>query len=221
MRQGVVVGMCLFVVCVAVAGDRPEGLSFATRSVTVARHGMVAAAHPLAVQIGLEVLKHGGSAVDAAIATNAALALMEPIVLRARRRPVRDRLGPEGTAGCTDSTAPGGRRAALTIDKVPPEPDGTIPLYSPYAWTVPGCVDGWFELHARFGRLPHGRAARTDHRRRPRGRAGAPGDRRLRGPAGCPAFGDKPGFAEVFLLDGRAPAEGESFANPALARPWR
>ena len=61
------------------AADRPEGRAFATRSVTYARHGMVAAAHPLAVQIGLDVLKGGGSAVDAAIATNAALGFLEPV----------------------------------------------------------------------------------------------------------------------------------------------
>ena len=60
------------------AADRTEGRSEATRSVTHARHGMVAAAHPLAVDIGLDVLKAGGNAVDAAIATNAALAFMEP-----------------------------------------------------------------------------------------------------------------------------------------------
>jgi gamma-glutamyltranspeptidase/glutathione hydrolase len=61
------------------AADRPEGRAFATRSVTVARHGMVAAAHPLAVLVGVETLKKGGSAVDAAIAVNAALAFMEPV----------------------------------------------------------------------------------------------------------------------------------------------
>ena len=60
------------------AADRPEGHSFATHSVVHAQHGMVAAAHPLAVEIGLAVLKDEGSAVDAAIAVNAALALMEP-----------------------------------------------------------------------------------------------------------------------------------------------
>src|SRR5882672_3070023 len=61
------------------SSDRPVGRSFATRSVVFARHGMVAAAHPVAVQIGVDVLKKGGNAVDAAIAVNAALGLMEPM----------------------------------------------------------------------------------------------------------------------------------------------
>ena len=63
----------------ALAADRTEGEMFATRSVVHARHGMVAAAHPLAVQIGVDILKRGGSAVDAAIATNAALGFLEPV----------------------------------------------------------------------------------------------------------------------------------------------
>jgi gamma-glutamyltranspeptidase/glutathione hydrolase len=126
---------------------------FATRSVTVARHGMVAAAQPLAVQIGLEVLKKGGSAVDAAIAVDAALGLMEPVSCG---------LGGDLFAMVWDPATSklyglnGSGRAplALTPDKVPPEKDGTMPVYSPYAWTVPGCADAWFELHERFGRLP-------------------------------------------------------------------
>src|SRR5450759_59045 len=61
------------------AGDRITGKPFATRSEVIATHGMVATSHPLATQIGLDVLKKGGSAVDAAITANAALGLMEPV----------------------------------------------------------------------------------------------------------------------------------------------
>ena len=69
----------LVVVGAAGAADRTEGKMFATRSVVYARHGMVAAAHPLAVQIGIDILKRNGSAVDAAIAVNAALGFLEPV----------------------------------------------------------------------------------------------------------------------------------------------
>ncbi len=73
MRRVLVVALLVVASPFAFAADRPEGRDFATRSVTYARHGMVGAAHPLAVQAGLDVLKAGGSAVDAAIAVNAAL----------------------------------------------------------------------------------------------------------------------------------------------------
>jgi gamma-glutamyltranspeptidase/glutathione hydrolase len=82
---------------------------------------------------------------------------------------------------------------------------------------VPGCVDGWFELHARYGRLPMAEvlapaiAAARD---------GVPVPQVIAGgwASGARVFREKPGFAEVFLPGGRAPTEGEVFANPALAR---
>jgi len=197
------------------AADRPEGRSFATRSVVVARHGMVAAAHPLAVQIGIETLRNGGSAVDAAIAVDAALGLMEPVSCG---------LGGDLFAMVWDPATGklyglnGSGRAplALTPDKVPPEKDGTIPVYSPYAWTVPGCADAWFELHRRFGRLPiKDLLAPTIAY----AREGVPVPQIIAGSwsRSVKRFRDKPGFADVFLPGGRAPAEGEPFANPALA----
>jgi gamma-glutamyltranspeptidase/glutathione hydrolase len=138
---------------VAMAADRPEGRSFATRSVVHARQGMVATAHPLATQIGLQVLREGGSAVDAAIATNAALGFLEPTA---------NGLGGDLFAMVWDPkteklyglNASGRAPASLTIDKVPPTEAGTIPVYSVYSWTVPGCADGWYELHDTFGVLP-------------------------------------------------------------------
>jgi len=129
------------------------GRGVATRSVVYATHGMVAAAQPLAVQAGLDILKQGGSAADAAIAVDACLGLMEPTSCG---------LGGDLFAILWDPAqkkviglnASGRAPLALTIEKVPPDSDGTIPLYSPYSWTVPGCCDGWFELHAKYGKLP-------------------------------------------------------------------
>ncbi len=197
------------------AADRPEGRSFATRSVTFARHGMVAAAHPLAVQVGIEILKRGGTAVDAAIAVNAALAVMEPVACG---------LGGDLFAIVWDPVAArvvginGSGRAPLTLTpgKVQPQADGTIPPYSPYAWTVPGCVDAWFELHQRFGRLPMAQILRPAIAY---AREGAPVPQVIAGAwaRGARLFADKPGFAQVFLPAGKPPAEGELFANQALA----
>jgi gamma-glutamyltranspeptidase / glutathione hydrolase len=201
---------------VALAADRPEGLTFATRSVTVARHGMVAAAHPVAVQVGLDVLKRGGSAVDAAIAVNAALGLMEPVscglggdLFAMVWDPVTAKLYGLNGSG----RSPG----ALAPDKVAALADGTIPPYSPYSWTVPGCADAWFELHERFGRLPMKELLAPTIAY---AKEGVPVPQVIAGSwaRSVGRFRDKPGFADVFLPGGRAPAEGESFANPALAR---
>jgi gamma-glutamyltranspeptidase/glutathione hydrolase len=188
----------------------------ASRSVVWAEHGMVAAAQPLAVQAGLDVLKQGGSAVDAAIAVNACLGLMEPTA---------NGLGGDLFAIVWDPktkrvvglNASGRAPRALTIDKVKPEADGTIPLFSPFAWTVPGTADGWFELHGRFGKLSMNRVLAPAIRYAEDGFPLSPviaGDweRSLK------RFADKPGFREVFMPEGRAPREGERFRNPALAK---
>jgi len=198
------------------AADRPEGRPFATRSVVHARHGMVATAHPLATRIGVETLQAGGSAVDAAIAANAALAFLEPVACG---------LGGDLFALVWDAregrlhalNASGRAPRALTLERVAPEPDGTIPVHSPYAWTVPGAVDGWFELQQRFGHLkmadvlaPAIRAAEQ----------GEPVPQVIAGAwaRGAELHAGRPGFATVFLPDGRAPREGQVFRNPPLAR---
>jgi len=199
----------------AFAADRPEGRAFATRSVTYARNGMVAAAHPLAVQIGLDVLKTGGSAVDAAIAANAALGFLEPVSCGLGGDLFAMVWDPK-TGKLYGLNASGRAPAALSIDKIPAEENGTIPVYSVYSWTVPGCVDGWFELHGKFGRLPMkdliAPAAKIAREGAPVPQVIASGWAR-----GAAKFKNMPGFAEVFMPGGKAPAEGEIFANPALA----
>lgn len=197
------------------AADRPDGRSFATRSVVFARHGMVAAAHPLAVQIGVDMLKKGGSAVDAAIAVNAALGLMEPmscgiggdlfaIVWDAK------------TARLYGLNASGRCPGSLTAEKVPVEADGTIPESSPHSWTVPGAVDGWYELHAKFGRLPMADLLAPSIAA---ARDGVPVPQIIAAmwAGGGRLHGTKPGFAAVYLPGGHTPKEGEVFRNPALA----
>jgi len=208
--------LSLLCVGLVAAADRPEGRSFATRSVTAARHGMVAAAHPLAVQLGVDVLQRGGSAVDAAIAVNAALAFLEPTSC-GLGGDIFALVWDPGSEALYGLNGSGRAPKSLTIDQVPATDRGTIPLYSSYAWTVPGCVDGWFELHEKFGKMEMATllgpviAAAHEGQPVPQVIAGAWGRSVSR-------FGDKPGFAEVFLPGGKAPKEGEVFANPALAR---
>jgi gamma-glutamyltranspeptidase / glutathione hydrolase len=188
----------------------------ASRSAVCAPRGMVAAAQPLAAQAGLEVLKRGGSAVDAAVAANACLGLMEPTGCG---------LGGDLFALVWDPSsrklhglnASGRAPLALTLARVPPGEDGTIPLFSPYSWTVPGCAGGWFELHSRFGRRPMeevlGAAIAY-------ARDGFPLSPVIAADweHGASSFAEKPGFAEVYMPGGRAPRVGERFRNPALAR---
>ena len=198
--------------------ERPAGRMFATRSVVYARHGMVAAAHPLAVQIGVDVLKKGGNAVDAAIATNAALGFLEPMSCG---------IGGDLFAIVWDAktqklyglNASGRSPRALTADKVSPAPDGTIPERSPFSWSVPGAADGWFALHDRFGRLPMADLLAPAARA---AREGEPVPEIIAAlwEAGAPLDEDKAGFARTYLPGGRPPREGEVFRNPDLARAY-
>ena len=135
------------------AADRVTGKPFATRSEVIGANGMVATSHPLATQIGLDILKKGGNAIDAAIAANAALGLMEPtgngiggdlfaIVWDAESRQL---YGLNGSGRSPES---------LTLQWFKDNGYDAIPAYGPLPVSVPGAVDGWFMLHERFGSLP-------------------------------------------------------------------
>ena len=135
------------------AQDRRSGAPWTTRSEVIAQNGMVCSSHPLATQAGVDILKKGGTAVDAAIAVNACLGLMEPtgcgiggdlfaIVWDAR------------TKKLYGLNASGRSPKSLTPDYFKSNGIAAIPAYGPLPVSVPGCVDGWFELHAKFGRLP-------------------------------------------------------------------
>jgi len=200
----------------AYAGTPGTGRGVATRSVVYGRHGMVACAQPLAAQAGLEVLKAGGSAVDAAIAINACLGLMEPTANGVGGDLFAIVWDPK-TKKLHGLNACGRSPLGLQASQIKPEADGTIPLYSPYSWSVPGCVDGWAELHAKFGKLPLARDLAPAVKFADEGFPVSPviaGD----WARSVTRFKDKPGFADVFMPGGRSPAEGEIFRNPALSK---
>ncbi|MEM8509739.1 MAG: gamma-glutamyltransferase [Bacteroidota bacterium] len=135
------------------AQDRVTGEPFATRSVVLGQNGMVATSHPLATQIGLDILKSGGNAIDAAIAANAALGLMEPTGCG---------IGGDLFAIVWDGktkrlyglNASGRSPQKLTLDYFEKEGMEKIPSHGPLPVSVPGAVDGWFELHKKFGSKP-------------------------------------------------------------------
>jgi gamma-glutamyltranspeptidase/glutathione hydrolase len=191
----------------------------AGRSVVMAPHGMVATSQPLAVQAGLEVLRKGGNAVDAAIAANATLGLVEPmscgiggdlyaIVWDAKSKKLYG-LNASGRS-------PYRATRALFAEKGLKE----IPEVGPLSWSVPGCVDGWAELHKRFGKLSLADVLAPSIGYAEGGFpvteviAGywARGARRLR---------EYPDAARTYLPDGHAPRVGDVFKNPGLARCYR
>jgi gamma-glutamyltranspeptidase / glutathione hydrolase len=144
-------------------GDRYSGHPGASRSAVIAQNGMVATSHPLATQIALDVLKDGGSAVDAAIAGNAALGLMEPTgngiggdLFAIIWDPKTQKLyGLNGSGRAPKGMTLSQFKAWIAKKPMPPQDEtGTIPDWGAASVTIPGAVDGWFEMHAKFGKLP-------------------------------------------------------------------
>ena len=134
--------------------DRPSGNHFSTRSVVMATNGIAATSHPLATQIAVDILKLGGTAVDGAIAANAALGLMEPTGsgVGGDLFAIHWEAKTETLSGLNAS---GRSPLALSLGNLRDLcPEGRIPTVGPLSVSVPGAVDGWFELHERFGRLP-------------------------------------------------------------------
>jgi gamma-glutamyltranspeptidase/glutathione hydrolase len=200
------------------AQDRITGRNFPTRSEVIARHAMAATSQPLATQVALDILKRGGSAVDAAIAANATLGLMEP---------TGNGIGGDLFAIVWDNetqqlyglNASGRSPRSLTYDQMKAllaeSGRERIPPFGPLPVSVPGCVDGWFELHGKFGQLPMSEVLQPAIDYATEGfpvseliayywRAGR-------------SLARYPGFAETFLPDGKAPGKGEIFRNPMLA----
>ncbi len=199
----------------AAAGDRVTGESFATRSEVFAQHGMVATSQPLATQIGLDILKHGGNAIDAAIAANAALGLMEP---------TGNGMGGDLFAIVWDAktgklygyNGSGHSPKSLTLQWFKDNGYTKVPPYGPLPVTTPGAVDGWFALHDRFGKLPMKSvlAPAIGY-----ARDGFPMSELIAYYWGLsvPRLSKYPGFSEQFTSDGHAPAKGEIWKNPNLA----
>lgn len=196
--------------------DRITGKPFASRSEVIGQNGMVATSHPLATQIGLDILKKGGTAIDAAIAANIALGLMEP---------TGNGIGGDLFAIVWDAeskklhglNASGPAPKDISIDYFRDNDLEKIPSYGPLPVTVPGAVDGWIKLHKKFGKLEF---------------------RTLFEPAiayaknGFPVtetiayylknsqkrFEKYPNFNELWVKNGSMPAKGEIFKNPQLAK---
>jgi len=215
MLRTLVASLALVLASGACAGDRITGKPFATRSEVIATHGMVATSHPLATQIGLDVLKKGGNAIDAAIAANAALGLMEP---------VSNGVGGDLFAIVWDAktkklygyNGSGRSPKSLTLQWFEEHDYKAIPPTGPLPVSVPGAVDGWFALHRRFGKLPMRQVLAPTIAY---AREGFPVTELIAHywKLSVPKLGKYPGFTEQFTKDGKAPAKGEIWKNPNLA----
>jgi gamma-glutamyltranspeptidase / glutathione hydrolase len=206
------------------AGGRPVGANW-SRSPVIAEHGMAATAHPLATQIALDILKAGGSAVDAAIAANAALGLMEPTgngiggdLFAIVYDPATDRLhGINGSGRSPSGQTLAQLRAKLGDAEALP-PVGPLPV------TIPGTVDAWVAMHERFGKLPMSDVLAPTVRYAREGHPVAPViamylERSLRSfeaKRQATPF-DFANARATWFADGSAPEAGEIFRNPDLA----
>ncbi|MEM8522448.1 gamma-glutamyltransferase [Flavobacterium sp. PL12] len=203
-----------------IAQDRLTGRNFATRSEVIGQHGMVASSQPLATQIGIDILKKGGSAVDAAIAVNAALGLMEP---------TGSGIGGDLFAIVWDAktkklyglNASGRSPKALTLDYFTKNNITHIPASGPLPVSVPGCVDGWFELHKKFGKIAMKDILSPTIKY---AEEGFPTTELiayyLQGSIKR-YMGMYPNVKETYTVDGKLPRKGDIIKNPFLANTYK
>jgi len=220
MIQKLILFTAILTISITVKGqDRITGKAFATRSEVIAQNGMAATSQPLATQVALDILKKGGTAIDAAIAANAMLGLVEPtgngmggdlfaIVWDANKKEM------------TALNASGRSPSSLSLDYFAKNNMTKIPSHGPLPVSVPGCVDGWFELHEKYGKLPMADILQPaiDYAEN-----GFPVTELIAYymARSVPFLSKYKGFAEVFAPNGKAPTKGEIFKNPALANTFR
>jgi gamma-glutamyltranspeptidase/glutathione hydrolase len=195
--------------------DRVTGRDFATRSEVIARNGMAATSHPLATQVALDILKKGGNAIDAAIAANAVLGVVEPTgagiggdIFVLIWSGEKDKLyGLNGS---------GRSPRSLKMEYFLENGYDFIPPYGPLPVSVPGCVDGWFEMNEMFGRLPMKDILQPAINY---ARDGFPVTEVIAYALAknTELLKDYPNIKEVYMPGGKSPAKGEIFRNPQLA----
>jgi gamma-glutamyltranspeptidase / glutathione hydrolase len=195
--------------------DRITGRDFATRSEVIAQNGMAATSQPLATQVALDILKKGGTAIDAAIAADAVLGVVEPtgcgiggdlfaIIWSAEKQKLYG------------LNASGRSPRSLKLDYLKSQGYEFIPSTGPLPVSVPGCVDGWFEMSDMFGRLPMRDILQPAINY---ARDGFPVSEVIAYylDRGTQALKDFPNIKETYMPNGKAPAKGEIFKNPWLA----
>jgi gamma-glutamyltranspeptidase / glutathione hydrolase len=200
--------------------DRPSGPINQSRSVVTARKAMACTSDPRATQAALEVLNQGGNAIDAAIAANAVLGVVEPMSC-----------GIGGDLYCIvwdaksqslhGLNASGRSPLNLNRQKLAAAGIKELPLHGPLTWSVPGCVAGWSDLHDKFGKLPVNSILQPAIRLADEGFAVSPVIAGFWN-AAAPRLLQHSDSAQTYLLDAKkAPKMGQVFRNPRLAKTYR
>ena len=195
--------------------DRVTGSYFSSRSEVFAQNAMAATSQPLATQVALHIIKSGGNAIDAAIAANAILGLVEPtgagiggdlfvLFWSAREHSL------------IGLNASGRSPKSLTLENLLEHKLDFLPPHGPLPVSVPGCVDGWVKLHERYGQLPFSELFKPAISY---ARKGFPVSEVIAHELALNAEALKgyAGFGDVFLDHGKAPSKGTLFKNPGLA----
>lgn len=219
MKTRIILLISLLFPILSIAQDRVTGHAFATRSEVIAQHGMAATSQPLATQVALDILKSGGNAIDAAIAANAVLGLVEPtgngmggdlfaIIWSAKDQKLYG------------LNASGRSPKSLSLEYFKKNGYTSIPAYGPLPVSVPGTVSGWFAMHEKFGTKPMTEILQPaiDYAEN-----GFPVTELIAyymnlGTRNLKRF---PNVADVYMPNGHAPKKGEIFKNPALANTFK
>lgn len=206
-------------------GDRLVGANFAGRSEIIAKNGAAATSQPLATQVAISILQQGGSAVDAAIAANATLGLVEPTgsgmggdLFALIWDPKQNKVVGLNASG----RAPKGQTLDDLVKRL--GPGKMIPSHGSLSVTVPGAVAGWVELHKKYGKLPLDKVlapaiayANDGFPLSPFIAKGWAANFRRFDQMGS-VIEELDNAKKTFLIDGKAPVAGQIFRNPDLAK---
>lgn len=214
-RKILIASTLLLIPIITMAQDRVTGRDFATRSEVIAQNGMAATSQPLATQAAIDILQKGGNAIDAAIAANAVLGVVEPTGCG---------IGGDLFAIIWSSekqklyglNASGRSPRSLKMDYFKKNGYQFIPATGPLPVSVPGCVDGWYEMHELFGRIPMRDILQPAINY---ARNGFPVTEVIAFylESNVRALSDFPNIKETYMPKGKVPAKGEIFKNPNLA----
>ncbi|HDZ41643.1 MAG TPA: gamma-glutamyltransferase [Bacteroidetes bacterium] len=215
MKKHFIILATLFFPASVYCQDRITGHDFATRSEVIAVNGMACTSQPLATQTAIDILRKGGNAIDAAIAANAVLGLVEPTG-SGIGGDLFAIIWSEQKQKLYGLNASGRSPRSLKLDYFKANGYESIPATGPLPVSVPGCVDGWFEMHGMFGILP------MEDLLQPAinyAREGFPVTELIAYymDSGTRSLKRFPNVADVYMPDGHAPRKGEIFKNPALA----